>query len=60
MVETFLEFKKFDINDDNFIRIWRLLWYKDDEFLIPHNITIEQKGNIYVSDCRNIHFKDIY
>jgi len=39
MVET-IRVEKFDIND-NFITIWRLLWYKDDEFLIPHNIIIE-------------------
>ncbi|HEX2406744.1 MAG TPA: hypothetical protein VHJ38_05995 [Nitrososphaeraceae archaeon] len=33
--------EKFNIND-NLITMWRLLWYKDDEFLIPHNIMIEQ------------------
>lgn len=33
---------------------------KNDQFLIPHDITIDPEGNIYVSDSGNVHFREDY
>jgi hypothetical protein len=49
---------KFDSNDD-FITMWGLLGCKDNQFLIPHYITIDPEGNIYINYSGNVHFREI-
>jgi sugar lactone lactonase YvrE len=48
---------KFDSNGD-FITMCGSRGCKDNQFLIPHDITIDPKGNIYVSDSGNVHFRE--
>lgn len=40
--------------------MWGSLGCKNDQFLIPHDITIDPEGNIYVSDSGNVHFREDY
>ena len=40
--------------------MWGSLGCKDDQFLISRDITIDPKGNIYVSDSGNVHFRANY
>jgi sugar lactone lactonase YvrE len=40
--------------------MWGLLGCKDDQFLIPHDITIDPNGNIYISDSGDVHFRANY
>ncbi len=60
MVDTInVRIQKFDSNC-KFIKMWGLLGCKDDQFLIPHDITIDPNGNIYISDSGNVHFRANY
>ncbi len=51
--------QKFDSNG-NFITMWGSLGCKNDQFLVPHDITIDPHNNIYVSDRGNVHFRENY
>jgi hypothetical protein len=33
---------------------------KDNQFLVPHDITIDKDNNSYVSDSGNVHFREKY
>jgi sugar lactone lactonase YvrE len=48
---------KFDSNGD-FITMCGSRGCKDNQFLIPHDTTVDPKGNIYVSDSGNVHFRE--
>jgi sugar lactone lactonase YvrE len=51
--------QKFDSNG-NFITMWGSLGCNDNQFLIPHDITLDPNGNIYISDSGNVHFRSNY
>jgi NHL repeat len=40
--------------------MWGSLGCKDDQFLIPHDIAMDSKGYIYVTDSRKSHFRSNY
>lgn len=44
-------------SDGTFIRKWGSTGCGTDEFLIPHDITIDSLDNVYISDSGNVHFK---
>ncbi len=51
--------QKFDA-EGNFITMWGSLGCKDDQFLIPHDIAMDSKGYIYVTDSGKSHFRSDY
>jgi sugar lactone lactonase YvrE len=40
--------------------MWGSLGCKDDQFLIPHDIAMDSKGYIYVTDSGKSHFRADY
>jgi sugar lactone lactonase YvrE len=40
--------------------MWGSLGCKDDQFLIPHDIAMDSKGYIYVTDSGKSHFRANY
>jgi sugar lactone lactonase YvrE len=40
--------------------MWGSLGCKDDQFLIPHDIAIDSKGYLYVTDSGKSHFRANY
>ena len=51
--------QKFD-SDGNSITMWGSIGCKDDQFLIPHDIAMDSKGYIYVTDSGKSHFRANY
>ena len=51
--------QKFD-TEDNFLIMWGFLGCKYDQFLIPHDIAMDSKVYIYVTDSGKSHFRANY
>jgi sugar lactone lactonase YvrE len=40
--------------------MWGSLGYKDDQFLIPHDIAIDSEGYLYITDSGKSYFRVDY